>query len=388
MLNKNLFALCCSVLLISCNSSLAQREFVRIPRTANALHPSIHFSPMATVSPIGYHPAQIRHAYGLDVYTNGGAGQVIAIVDAYGSPTIQADLNTFSATFGLPAATVTILKPAGNMAVDAGWALETSLDVEWVHAIAPKAKIILSEASAPSLNGLLAAVDAAVNAGATIVSMSWEGAEFSGESTLDSHFRKNGVSFFASSGDNGAGAGWPSVSPYVTAVGGTTLHLNAAGNLVSPEVGWAGSGGGYSAYYTRPTFQNGWQTTPSRAIPDVAMIADPNTGVSIYDSTSYSGQKGWFQVGGTSLSCPIWGAVVALGNERRAAARKATLSGATTPLYLIAGATSKTGPLYGYYFYDVTAGNNGGFSATPKFDEVTGLGTPVTQDLVLGLAAY
>jgi len=217
--------------------------------------------------------------------------------------------------------------------------LETSLDVEWAHALAPNAKIVLSEASSASLSSLLTAIDNAVKAGATIVTMSWGASEFSTESSYESHFTKSGVSFFASSGDNGSGVIWPSVSPSVTGVGGTSLYLDSSGNLTSPEVAWSGSGGGFSAYFARPAFQNGWQGNSKRAVPDSALIADPNTGVTVYDSTSYSGQKGWFQVGGTSASCPMWGAI-------------------------------------------------GGFSATPKYDEVTGLGSPITQNLVPGLAAY
>ncbi len=351
--------------------------------------PPLHIHPMASTSPVGYVPFQIRHAYGLDQMTNGGAGQVIAIVDAYGSPTIQNDLNVFSTRFGIPTTTIQIITPSGKLGVDAGWALETSLDVEWAHALAPKAKIILAVASSASLSALVAAVDSAVKAGANIVSMSWGAAEFSTESSYESHFTKTGVSFFASSGDNGSGVIWPSVSPNVTGVGGTSLYVDANGNLIAPEVGWAGSGGGFSAYFARPTYQNGWQSAAGRSVPDVAMVADPNTGVTVYDTTAYSGQKGWFQVGGTSASCPMWGAVVALANEQRVAAKKSRLSGTDKPLYQMAGSLNSLGAsLYGYFFNDVTSGSNGGFSATPKYDEVTGLGTPITQKLVPGLAVY
>ena len=352
--------------------------------------PPLHIHPMASTSPVGYVPFQIRHAYGLDQMTNGGTGQVIAIVDAYGSPTIQKDLNTFCAKFGLPTTTIQIISPSNKpLSVNAGWALETSLDVEWAHALAPKAKIILSLASTASLSGLVAAVDAAVKAGATVVSMSWGASEFSTQSSYESHFTKAGVSFLASSGDNGSGVIWPSVSPNVTGVGGTSLYLDANGNLTAPEVAWAGSGGGFSTYFARPGYQNGWQSSAARSVPDIAMIADPSTGVSVYDTTAYSGQTGWFQVGGTSASCPMWGAVVALANEQRVAAKKTRLSGAATPLYQMAGSINSVGAsLYGYFFNDVTSGSNGGFSATPKYDEVTGLGTPITQRLVPGLAAY
>src|SRR5207247_6979077 len=132
-------------------------------------------------------------AYGFDQLSGIGAGQKIAIVDAYGNANIQNNLNTFCAHFGLNSATVQII--GNNTGTDTGWALETALDVEWAHAIAPGATIILSVAAASSLNDLLKAVDAAVNAGATVVSMSWGGAEFSGMSTYDTHFNHPNVTF-------------------------------------------------------------------------------------------------------------------------------------------------------------------------------------------------
>lgn len=353
-------------------------------------HPPHHVKPDASLSPIGYVPSQIRHAYGLDRLTSGGAGQVIAIVDAYGSPTVQNDLNVFCDQFGLPRTTVQIVYGgAKSKKTDAGWALETSLDVQWAHALAPNAKIILAVASSASIANLNAAVDAAVKAGATVVSMSWGGSEFSSQSAYETHFQAPGVTFLASSGDNGSGASWPATSPSIVSVGGTTLPLDASGNLTSPETGWSGSGGGFSAYFGRPAWQNGWQSNAKRAFPDIALVADPATGVTVYDSTSYNGQKGWFKVGGTSASCPMWGAIIALANEQRINAGKLPLTGSDAALYAIAGSTDPNGvSLYGYFYFDVTAGSNGGFGATPKYDEVTGLGSPVTPNLVPGLAAY
>jgi hypothetical protein len=353
--------------------------------------PTLHVvRPAATTAPTGYAPLQIRHAYGIDLLTNGGAGQVIAIVDAYGSPTMQKDLNKFSTTFGLPTNTVQIVygtsAPKGS---DAGWALETALDLQWAHAVAPNAKLILAVASSATLPNLLAAVDAAVKAGATVVTMSWISAEFPSEASYDFHFQKTNVTFLASSGDNGAKPGWPAASPSITSVGGTTLKLDALGNLTAPETGWTGSGGGFSTYFARPVCQNGWQTNSHRAFPDISLVADPATGVSVYDSTPYAGQSGWFSVGGTSASCPMWGGLVALANEKRALVSKPLLGNINPVLYAIAGSFSSPGvSLYGYFFFDVSAGSNGGFSATPNYDEVTGLGTPAALNLVPGMAAY
>jgi subtilase family serine protease len=359
-------------------------------KDAREAHPHFHVRPDASLSPVGYLPAQICHAYGLYHLTNGGAGQVIAIVDAYGSPTIQNDLNVFCNQFGLPTTTVQIVYGGARpRKSDAGWALETSLDVEWAHALAPKAKIMLAVASSASIADLMAAINAATKAGATVVSMSWGGGEWSGETNYESYFQKSNVTFLASSGDKGSGSSWPTASPSVVSVGGTSLYLDNLGNLTAPETSWSGSGGGFSSYFNRPAFQNGWQTNANRAFPDVSLVADPNTGVAVYDSTSYSGQRGWFQVGGTSASCPMWGAIIALADEQRTTTGKTSLSGSDAAIYSIAGSTDTAGlSMYGYFFFDVTTGSNGGFSATPKYDEVTGLGTPETANVVPGLAAW
>ena len=364
-------------------SALAQdRGAIQRP-TEWAAHPPLHARPDASPAPVGYVPLQIRHAYGIDQLANGGAGQTIAIVDAYGSPTVQNDLNVFSDKFGLPRTTVLIVG-ANSRQKNAGWALETSLDVQWAHALAPRATIVLAVASSASIANLTAAIDAAVNAGATVVSMSWGGSEFSTEASYESHLQKAGVTFLASSGDNGSGASWPATSPSVVSVGGTSLYLDATGDVTAPEVAWSGSGGGFSGYFSRPAYQNGWHSNAKRAFPDVSLVADPNTGVAVYDSTSYNGQKGWFQVGGTSASSPMWAAIIALANEQRGT----PLTGSDSALYAIAGSTANDSSLYGYFFFDVSSGSNGGFSATAKYDEVTGLGTPVAPHLVPGLAAW
>src|SRR5204863_6759825 len=130
-------------------------------------------------------------------------------------------------------------------------------------------------ASSSQVTDLMNAVDAAVNAGATVVSMSWGAMEFSGMSYYDGHFNRANVTFTASSGDNGAGVEWPAVSPYVLAVGGTTLYLDSNGNRTS-ETAWSGSGGGISSFYSEPAYQNGWQTSNRRGVPDVSYLADPN----------------------------------------------------------------------------------------------------------------
>src|ERR1035441_4374026 len=222
-----------------------------------------------------YSPKQIRHAYGVDGLLVTGSGQKIGIVDAYGDSSIQTDLNNFCNYYGISTTTIQILYPQGKPTTgNSGWALETALDVEWAHAIAPAATIILSVAKSASFSDLLGAVDAAVNAGATVISMSWGGQEFSGVNMYDSHFQAPGVTYVASSGDSGELAApeveWPASSPFVVSVGGTSLYLDASGNRTD-ETAWSGSGGGLSSFYPRPAYQNGWQSLGMRTVSLLAL---------------------------------------------------------------------------------------------------------------------
>lgn len=336
-------------------------------------HPPIHIKGGATSTiPTGYNPAQIRNAYGLNQLSATGSGQTIAIVDAYGSPTIATDLQTFNQQFGLPTANLTIAYPGKKPRTNAGWALETSLDVEWAHAIAPNANILLVVAQSASITDLVTAIDYATSHGAQVVSNSWGGSEFSSESSYESHFQHSGIVYLASTGDNGSGVSWPSSSPNVLAVGGTTLNLDANNNYLS-ETGWSGSGGGVSAYMSIPSYETNWTSVvgSKRGVPDVALDADPNTGVAVYDSTLYNGQSGWFQVGGTSFGAPAWAAMIALANQGRA--NPLTSFNAISDLYNIAGATGSAG--YTTNYHDITQGSNGGYSTLPGYDLVTGIGS-------------
>ena len=323
---------------------------------------------LATLSPTGLSPTQIRKAYNLP--STGGVG-TIAIIDAYDCPTAQNDFVSFSTQFGLPTTNFEIHKMASNIAVDATWALETSLDVQWAHAIAPNAKILLVEAQSNSLSDLFAAVSYATNRSDVVaVSMSWGTSEFSGENTYDSYFNNsNGIVFFASSGDSGAGVIYPSTSPNVVAVGGTRLTLNLDGSVAS-ETGWSGSGGGVSAYETQPQYQLNYTiqgANGKRAVPDVSYNADPASGFSVYDTTAYQGQSGWFQLGGTSAGAPQWAAIHSLG-----------LSTSNVNFYHDA----KTNP--SLFFRDVISGSNGAYSAQVGYDFVTGLGSPLTWNYASG----
>ncbi len=245
-------------------------------------------------------------------------------VDAYNDPTIESDLSTYDTQYGLPACTTsngcfTKVDQNGGTnypRTNSGWALEISLDVETAHEICQTCKIVLVEATTNSLSNLAAAVNQAAKQGATEISNSYGGSESSGETTYDSSYNHSGTAVTAS-GDGGYGVEYLAASPYVVAVGGTTLNLTRS-NTYSSESAWSSAGSGCSAYETA----NSWQTAVSdwsqtgcgtkRGVADVSADADPNTGAAVYDSTRYQGQPGWFQVGGTSLSSPLIASVFAL----------------------------------------------------------------------------
>jgi subtilase family serine protease len=330
--------------------------------------PPIHIYGGTTKIPVGLTPSQIKSFYNLPVA--GGHGTVV-IVGAYDDKTIEKDLNDFSKQFNLPVCTTAngcfekYLMTTGEKS-NSGWAMETTLDVEWAHAIAPSAKILLVEATTPSGSNLLKAVDyAGSRKDASAISMSWGGAEFPEEVSLDSHFKSvSGAPFFASSGDNGAGASWPAASSLVIGVGGTTISKKADGTF-SKETAWAGSGGGVSIYEKEPAFQNGYSIPKAggmRAIPDVSYDADPASGFSIIRSGK------WYVVGGTSAGAPQWAAIAALGTGINIA-----------NLY-----ADKSGSNDAKYFRDIKSGSNGdcGYycSARAHYDYVTGLGSPLTDN--------
>jgi subtilase family serine protease len=353
-------------------------------------------------SPTAYTPAQIKHAYGFDQISfagivGDGSGQTIAIVDAYDQPNIASDLQAFDLRFGLPDPP-SFLKldqnggtvyPAPD--VPLGWGLEISLDVEWAHALAPKANIILFEANDASYANMMTAVNTARNyPGVTVVSMSFSSDEFAGETALDPIFTTPaghvGVTFLASTGDWGSypdpQSGYPALSPNVVAVGGTSLNADALGNYIT-ETGWAGSGGGISQFEAKPAYQNTLvtQSNTRRCAPDVAFDADPLPGVPVYDS--YDGQSppvsgNWYAVGGTSFSCPAWAALIAIVNQGRSLIGKPSLDGPSQTLPMLY-------KLPWSDFHDILTGNNG-FPCGPGFDLVTGRGSPnaarLTADMV------
>ncbi len=315
-------------------------------------------------APAGLTPDIIRAAYGLPA--SGGA-QTIVIVDAYDYPAAVADFNAFSAQFGLPQETgdkkvLEVVYANGTKpAYNSGWSQEEALDIEWAHALAPAAKIVLIEAASNSLSDLLSAVDQAKNYGAQEVSMSWGSSEFSGETVYDSHFSAPGVVYFAASGDSGGKVIWPSASPKVVSAGGTTLKVDSSGNFLS-ETGWSGSGGGNSKYEPRPSYQNIIKNTvgTKRGTPDLSFDADPYTGVSVY------WQGGWYVFGGTSVSTPSLAAIVNLA---------ASSNGIATSTADELGRVYSNSANAVNDFRDIISGSAGRFHCNSGWDFVTGIGS-------------
>ncbi|MDB5318528.1 MAG: pcp 2 [Phycisphaerales bacterium] len=356
----------------------------------------------------GYTPAQIRTAYGI---TGDGSGQTIAIVDAYSDPNIAADLAVFDKQFGLsaPGSFAQISSngsPRKLPAADAGWATEISLDVEWAHAIAPKANIVLVDAASDSLSSLMSAVDYARSIpGVSVVSMSWGTSEFKSETSYDSYFTTpsghTGITFVAASGDGGAsgGAEWPAVSSNVLSVGGTTMTISSSGSIAS-ETAWNDSSGGSSSYETLGV-QSAATGRTTRTSPDVSFNADPNTGFAVYDSLAYQGYVGWQEVGGTSAGAPAWAGIIAIADAARVAAKRTTLTTAQTlsDVYSIYGNSSA----YSASFRDITGGSSflgysgggqgrfGGravyVAASTGYDTLTGIGSPKASSLIAALTS-
>lgn len=359
-------------------------------------------TPLAgSASANGFTPAQLKQAYGFDQISfdggtiqGDGTGQTIAIVTAYHTPTIASDLLSFSTHFGLP------LAPSFTQVAQDGstnypgqdpagvgtnnWHLETALDVQWAHAMAPGASILLVEANSPSFTDLTAAVTWAKNQpGVSVVSLSWGAGEFPSQPTYDTFFTTPighaGVSFVAASGDSGSPGMYPAFSPNVLSVGGTTLTLNAAG-YIQTETGWSGSGGGISQYSAQPSYQNGFvtQSATKRTGPDVAFVANQSTGVPVYDTYNNSPATPWTKIGGTSFGAPVWSALVAIANQGRA------LAG--LPVLDSPGLLSKIYSMPASNFNDITSGLSGGTtpqSAGAGYDLVTGRGSPKAH-LVVG----
>lgn len=373
-----------------------------------------------SATPVGLSPQDIVDQYGANGITFGsvvgnGAGQTIAIVDAYDDPTAAADLATFDAAFELPAPPVFEklndrgqpsplpgIDPAAGSGDD--WEIEESLDIEWAHSMAPGANILLFEANDPVDDLYNTVAAAAATPGVSVVSMSWSGSELPNEaSTLDPTFTTpvghQGITFLAAAGDNGPyepdtttlTPQYPDTSPNVISVGGTTLE--STGTAYGGEIAWGdgvdsgvegGTGGGISAFEAQPSWQTflaGDFSTTYRTYPDVAMDADNASGVAVCDSFDNGATDPWFitPTGGTSLATPLFAGLIAIADQGRVIHGFGTLDGPseTLPhLYNLPAAD----------FHDITAGNSG-YPAEVGYDLATGRGSAVAPLLVSDLAS-
>ncbi|MGW1562318.1 S53 family peptidase [Streptomyces sp. NPDC002144] len=330
-------------------------------------------------TPSGYGPSNLQSAYGLtSAAASNGSGETIAIVDAYNDPNAESDLATYRSYYGLSACTTAngcfkkVSQTGSTTSLpssDSGWAEEISLDLDMASAICPKCNILLVEATSATMANLGKAVNEAVTLGAKYVSNSYGGSESSSDTSYDSsYFNHPGVAITVSAGDSGYGAEYPAASRYVTSVGGTALKTSSTTRGWTETV-WKtssteGTGSGCSSYDAKPS----WQTDTGcskRTISDVSAVADPATGVSVYDS--YGVTAGWYTFGGTSASSPIIAGVYALAGTPSSSSYPASFP------YAKAGTSALN---------DVTSGNNGSCStsylctAQSGYDGPTGWGTP------------
>jgi subtilase family serine protease len=352
-------------------------------------------TPLATTAPTGFSPSDLSSAYGLT--SPAGAtwtwnGRTIAIVDAYDNPNAAADLTAYRTAFGLPPCTTasgcfakvaqsaTAKLPSGNV----GWGEEIDLDIEMASAACPQCKVLLVEANTASFSNLGTAENRAVSLGATAVSNSYTGSESFFSMFLESYYNHPGVAITAASGDGGYASAYPASSPHVIAVGGTTLTLDPNTKARTSEVAWSGGGSWCSDVFAQPAWQKGLVTTdPSgfvcsnRTVADVAAVADPATGVSVFDSYGSTGGNNWYRFGGTSVSSPLIAALFARAGD---ATHNSAYPYPARWLYTHHSA-----------LFDVTSGTNGNATNTcypnsgdpyylchaqTGFDAPTGIGTP------------
>jgi subtilase family serine protease len=321
---------------------------------------------LASASPTGLNPPDLRDAY--KITGSGSSSTIIAIVDAFHYPNAESDLAVYRAQFNLPACTrangcfrkVNQNGEEGNYPrTDVGWSQEAALDLDMASAMCPGCKLVLVEATSSTLGNLATAVNTAARLGAHVISNSYGGGESSDLASFDSFYTHPGIAVTASSGDSGFGVSYPASSPHVTAVGGTTL-VRASGTRGWSETAWSGAGSGCSSVFAKPS----WQKDPGcarRTVADVAAVANPSTGVSVFGPANRRTST-WLEFGGTSVAAPLIGGIYAVNG----------------------GAVTFGSDPYAHTssLFDVTSGSNGSCggsylcAAAPGYDGPTGLGTP------------
>ncbi len=325
---------------------------------------------------VGYTPNQIKNAYNLGG-TGNGSGIRISVLDFFGNPYIQRNLDTFSSQFSLPKITLSIFDKSSENNFDFSGYIEASADTQWLHAISPFAAINVVRAPSYSADGAISAIRRALEIGTDIMLMTFQ-SPFQEEYLRYNDVFSEDCVFVASAGDYGAQVNFPSCVPTCISVGGTALSISENGTRLSEETVWEGTGGGICTYYDIPEFQSRMSgiseiTNGKRGVPDVSFLADNKTGYSIYHSSTED-SFGWYRAGGTSLSATVIAGIIAnvlSGSNSDEVNKKNVIS----DLYELAGGTRYTNP-YGK-FIDITEGSNGMYSAMPGYDLCTGLGSLV-----------
>ncbi|MGO9463042.1 MAG: hypothetical protein ACLQIB_48465 [Isosphaeraceae bacterium] len=416
---------------------LERRTMLSVVAPPGVATPSVQINAITTTAPYG--PSQVYQGYGFNrvifqqgsnYYLGNGAGQTIALVDAFNDGSIASNLASFDTQMGLPAPpTFKVLNQTGGTSLSGvtnesgssrsatyGWSIEESLDVEWAHTIAPDANIVLFEANTNSNANLYTAVETAAKAAtytqyglppAGVVSNSYGSGESATETASDPDFTSSGntVTFVFSSGDSHP-VEYPSTSPNVLAVGGTRLNLQTSGfGTTYNGEGWYNTsrsnagGGGSSAYETEPSYQLGVQSSGKRQTPDVSMNADGNSDVLVLDTNSPYG--GYYGVYGTSEAAPMWAATLSIVDQGLTLAEGSftTLGNAQAYVYQMPGVTGGATPSSGPSYHDVTgtfayvSGSSShptttNYTATPGYDTLTGLGSPVPTVFIPNMINY
>jgi subtilase family serine protease len=375
-----------------------------------------------------YTPAQIRAAYGLPALPTTssvtsaqaaqmGAGQTIYLIDAYGDANVLTELATFNAKFGLPGCVVTPILPAASLplaaaptvgctisivytnsngamvttvpAYNSSWATETAMDVQWAHATAPYARIVLIATADGSTTSLANGVAVANAMGPGVVSQSFGAAEAPWTVTFEPTYSAPNMTYVASTGDSGEAVNWPAVDPHVLAVSGTSLTYSGTG--ARSETVWSDSGGGVSAYVATPSYQTlgvpGMTVAKNRAVSDVSFNADPYTGQYLAILAPGASSVTWYSGGGTSISAPQWAAILAIANAERAQSSLQPVGQSQPILYNLATqATSYAGS-----FLDIKSGSDGTCAACYAnigYDPPSGLGSPNVATLLPSLVGH
>lgn len=327
-------------------------------------------------SSVGYVPEQIKNAYNLGNVGNGENIRV-SVIDFFGNPYIQRNIDVFSAEFNLPKITLNLFDTSFENNFDFSGYIEPSVDTQWVHAVSQQAIINVIRAPGYSVEGAMQAVARSLDIGTDIMLLTFQAQMREEYKQYSTYFDEDCV-FIASAGDYGAQVNFPSCMPQCVSVGGTSLDISESGERLSEETVWEGTGGGICTYFEIPDYQRRMSgiseiTDGNRGVPDVSFLADPQKGYSVYHSSVVDG-FGWYRTGGTSVSASVVAGIIA--NLLSANSLEITRKKDVLPLlYALAGETEYTNPFDKYT--DITSGNNGIYSAMHGYDLCTGLGSLV-----------